>query len=229
MEIKKERFDIPLTTIVLGLLFCAVYLFKIGESVFYDYPSYYIYLSLSDVINVALKAVLLYMILWAIYIAFMSWEIAGISFLIGACCSVILKLYAMWRLYKNGEDSLLVYINKGMVPLLFSLLGYFLSKSFVKRSAGVIFIPIFGVFAFIVFLAFNFFIGLNYHSFVPNSTWQTEDHKVLVGTYKDSLLFRACVNGKSYFFLEESKDQKLEMFDIDTSGVLTLRCMPKNK
>ncbi|HHB7758529.1 TPA: hypothetical protein ACN7MJ_002564 [Klebsiella pneumoniae] len=225
MEFRKESFGIPIATLALGLLFCAVYSFKVGESYFYDYPSYYIYLSIPDVINVALKAILLYMVVIAIYLALMSWELAVVSFFWGACFSALIKLYAMFKLYLSGEDHILLYVNKGMTPLLFALLGYLFSKSFSDNKTSISFHPRIGVFAFLVFLSLNFFIGLNYHSFFPNSTWQTEDGKVLVGTYKESLLFRQCAAGRSFFYLEEDKGQKLEMFAINTSGVLGLRCM----
>lgn len=225
MEFKKDSLELPVATIVLGLLFCAVYLFKVGESYFYDYPAYYIYLSIPDVINVALKAILFYVVFIAIYVALMSWKLAGLSFLCGACATALMKLYSMFQLYLSGEESVLLYLNKGMMSLLLPLLGFLISISFSNKGSSIKFHPRSCFFAFLVFLGLNFFIGLNYHSVFPNSTWQTEDDKVLVGTYKESLLFRACVGGKPYFYLEEDKGQKLEMFKINTSGVLALRCM----
>lgn len=225
MEFKKDKIELPFATIVLGLLFCAVYLFKVGESYFYDYPVYYIYLSIPDVINIALKAIFFYMVVIAVYISVMSWELARVCFLASVCLTAALKIYAMLSLYLSGGASVLAYINRGTIMVLFSLLGFLISIAISNEESSIKIDPRNSFFAFLVFLVLNFFIGLNYHSFFPNSTWQTEDDKVLVGTYKDNLLFRKCVDGKPYFYLEEEKGQKLEMFKINTSGVLALRCM----
>lgn len=227
MKLKMDSFSVPVATLFLGLLFCAVYSFKLGEAYFYDYPSYYIYLNIPDVINVALKVVLIYSILLAMYIALLTWDGAGFSFLIATCLLAIIKLFLMAKLYKSGQTHTLVYVNVGMTYLLCAALGLFLNKSFVRNESVISVNYRFAFLTFIVFLSLNFFIGLNYHSFFPKSTWQTEDGKILVGTYKDSLLFRQCFNGKSFFYLEEAKEQKLEMFEIDTRGVLTLRCLSR--
>lgn len=227
MKIKKEFFSVPIATLFLGLLFCAVYSFKVGEAYFYDYPSYYIYLSVPDVINIALKVVLLYSILLGMYIALLSWDGAGYSFLLATFLLAAYKLFLMSRLYQHDQGSTLAYVNAGTTFLLCAVLGLLLNKTFARNGNDLEVSFKFGFLTFIIYLALNFFIGLNYHNFFPNSTWQTEDGKVLVGTYKDSLLFRQCSNGKSFFYLDEAKNQKLEMFDIDTSGVLTLRCLPR--
>lgn len=227
MKLERKSFNVSFATFSLGLLFCAVYSFKIGEAYFYDYPSYYIYLSVPDVINISLKVVLLYSTLISMYVAFLKWEGAGYAFLIATTLLIAQKLFLMSKLYMSGTADVLAYVNVGSTSLLCATMGLLLSKAFIRDGESVSFNFKFVFLSFITYLLLNFFIGLNYHSFFPNSTWQTTDGKVLVGTYKDSLLFRQCYNGKSFFYLEEAKDQKLEMFDIKESGVLAFRCLPK--
>ena len=134
MKIKMDAFSVPGATLLLGLLFCAVYSFKLGEAYFYDYPSYYIYLNIPDVINVALKVVLIYSILLAMYIALLTWDGAGYSFLIATCLLAVVKLFLMAKLYQNGQVHTLVYVNVGMTYLLCAALGLFLNKTFFANN-----------------------------------------------------------------------------------------------
>lgn len=225
MIIKKESMAISVTTILTSLLFCAIYSFKLGESIFYDYPSYYIYLNFQDVINYSLKALWFYgfFIMGAVVIR-IQWY-PRIALMILFLAAIINKIVKMFMLYHSGNGSALGYMNVGTILILVVLLAHFLNKSFVFSQGRVKIYSGYSVVGIVCFLLLNIFIGLNYHSVFPNSTWQTVDGKVLVGTYKDSLILRECKAGKSFFYLQEPKDQKFTMIESDTSGVLGLRCL----
>lgn len=225
MIIEKKNINFPVATIFTCLLFCAIYSFKLGEALFYDYPSYYIYLIFQDVINYSLKALWFYgfFIIGASVIRVQSYP--KIAFIIMLAVSVINKIVKMFILYIEGDGSLLAYINVGSMFIVMVILAYYSNKTllFNKENIEVDVVRL-GI-GTLCFILLNILIGLNYHSVFPKSTWQKIDGKVLVGTYKDNFILRECKGGRSYFYLEEPKNQKFEMLDVNTSGVIGLRCM----
>lgn len=225
MIIKKKNITFPAASIFTCLLFCAIYSFKFGEAIFYDYPSYYIYLNLQDVTNYSLKALWFYgfFIIGAFLIRVQLYpRVAFVFLLVSAIFNKVIK---MFLLYHHGNGTTLGYINAGSMFIFVVLLAHYSSKTLTINQESIQLNSGYAGISISCFLLLNIFIGLNYHSIFPKSTWQTTDGKVLVGTYKDNFILRECKGGKSYFYLQEPKDQKFQMLDVNTSGVIGLRCI----
>jgi len=218
MKIKNE---LPIATFLTATLFIFVYVFKAGEAYFFGYPQYYIYLDTSEVINTALK--LLVFFLFIVSLAYVT-QLNKKTFIVLLTILCLYKIVKMIILYKEGGLTIQNGINTSTTYTLTLLLIYFAPRSFSYESNTIkIRIEKF-IESLAIALILCFFIGWNYHSFMPESIWQTEDNKVVVGRYQDKFILRQCMSGKPYFYLEDVGSNVYEMFYINTSGTLLLRC-----
>lgn len=217
----KIKHEISATTILSIMMFISVYAFKIGEAMFFGYPSYYIYLDTNEVINTLLKLsfIILLIITLSLFI-----RISTKFFILFIAIAVTTKLIRIAILSHHQPLNSMAIINIGTSYIIFICLLYLIPSTIKKETESYSLNTKPCLLAVLAFLGFSYCFGLNYHNFFPGNIWQTDDEKVVVGRYQDKFILRQCNNGKALFYIDEVNKNKFEKFKIDTRNVLLLRC-----
>lgn len=221
MRVKK---DIPLITLLTLFLFIFVYAFKLGEAYFFGYPSYYIYLDTSEVINASLKLLIIYINIFCA--ALLVQDDKKLIYALLAF-TIIAKIIRIILHFREGDLTTSAAINLGSIWILIPLLMLCIPNACRNTFNSIDIKPGRSLLVVGITMVLSFFIGWNYHSFFPGNVWQTIDQKVVVGRYQNNFILRQCTQGNAYFFLQPIANSKFQMFAIDTSGVLMLRCKPE--
>ncbi|TKK36393.1 hypothetical protein [Pantoea agglomerans] len=222
----KTTLDFPLVTAISGLLFMCAYFFKVGESVYFGYPSYYIYLDLTEVINLSLKMfAFMCGTIGVLHLIFdSSWKLnkhalwgIGISTVVAELTNIYLRIQEQdWDYVSYLDISFLMVAGLGMF--------YFFVRSFIGGDGRVHVIPS-GLALSVFFMAlFSFLSGVNYHRQIGSTLWKTADNKYVIGEYKDAFLMKQCVNGKGIFSIKEYKDSDFTEVNVAKDARRMLRC-----
>lgn len=221
-----SKIDLPLASIFTVILFISAYAFSLGESVFFGYPFYYVTLDIGNAINISLKLLLYYGIIFTGAIIALACDPKNkkIPIIFITSAIIVLKIISMLMFYFKGGVSLYVYANTGSTTLISWLAVLMAIATFKKRDENFYIEFRNLIITLFLFLLSSFLCGINYHSSFKAKIWETVDHKYLVGEYKGNFLLIHCINGRSHFTLEEMKGQEFIVSDINSARAVVLRC-----
>lgn len=222
----KPIVDFPLVTALSGLLFMSAYFFKVGESVYFGYPSYYIYLDLTEVINLSLK-MMAFMCgtIGVLHIIFdSSWKLNKHALWVIIISTILAEVTNVYFRIKSRDWDYVSYLDVSFLVLAGLGMFYFSVRCFVKGKDGIHVIPS-GVVLAVFFMAlFSFLSGVNYHRQIGSTLWRTNDNKYVIGDYKDAFLMKQCVAGKGVFTIQDYKNSDFTEVDVGKDARKLLRC-----
>lgn len=233
MEIKlgNRNIDIPTLTILTALLFISAYAFKYGESVFYGYPINYFALDLTEVINLSLKMLSCFLVIFIIIAtpASIGKGYTDITAFVIAVMLIGISIYEGYGRIKSGAwdvVSLLdinVLILSGVLFVCFgkNCLMYCSIKSTLPFR---LIVPL-----FILMIVFSFLLGVNYQTLPFAKVWAAESNGFVVAQFKDGFLLKSCVDNVASFQVIDAKGAKFYQLDSGNSVGLKIRCKLKHE
>ena len=213
------------------MLFVNAYCFKVGEAVYFGYPSYYMSLDLTGVINIALKL----FVFFGVIVGGVAWffgtdgRFESYKIKYGLWIIIALTLIQFVFYFKSGELDPVTYLNGGVFVAATWLTVYFSTGIFIKRNGTLVICYWSLIGTAILMMLSSFLAGINYHNQFASSLWLTEDHKMVVGEYNGLFVLKECVDGRGVFYLQEMKDSKFIEVQNYIDGKIIPRCYKEKK
>lgn len=226
-----SKLDLPLVTVLSGVLFIDAYFFKLGEAVYFGYPSYYMSLDLTSVINIALKLLVFFGAVMGGVVCFFGDDgrLQSNRIKLWLWFAVAVTIIQYFFYIKAGVLDPVKYLSGGLFVTITWLAVYFSTGIVTKKneSFAISYWPL--MITAILMMFSSFLAGINYHNQVASSLWLTEDNKIVVGEYNGLFVLKECVDGRGVFYLKEMKDSKFIEVQNYIDGKINPRCYKKNK
>ncbi|MCE1607615.1 hypothetical protein ACNI4F_08535 [Enterobacter hormaechei] len=221
-----KSIDFPLITILTALLFISAYCFKLGEALYFGYPSSLISLDLTSVVNVSLKLLFYFVGIVIGFIHFIDndgkvrvdkakyvlWTFIAIAII-----SILLNI-------KRGDKDLVNYLNSGFFGIFSWLMVMSLVKTFERKDDLSNVNVLHAILTVFFMSATSYLGGVNYHNQFASHLWKTSDGKVVVGEYNGHFVLKKCIDGKGVFsFSEVNGSEFVEVVNY-VEGKFNPRC-----
>lgn len=226
MSLGKVNFEIPFVTLITSLLFVSAYAFKYGESVFFGYPINYFSLDITEVINLSLKMLSLFMVIFAVVTipASIKDNLVDLTALVSSVivsCSAIYFGYirvrgGVWDWVSLLDFNVLLISAIAFVCLFKNFLNLYSRENKIDLRALIA--------AFLSMILFSFLLGVNYQSLPFVKVWMTQDDSYVVAQFKDGFLLKKCINDNERFEVIDIKGTVFYQIPSGEFRGLLIRC-----
>lgn len=221
-----SKLDFPIITLLTAVLFINAYCFKVGEAIYFGYPTYYINLDLTSVINISLKLLIYFFTIIGSVVHFFGndgkLKAENIKYLLW----VIIALTVLSYIYniRSGKTDPVIYLNGGVFGIA-SWFTVYISSGMLTKKEGALEVNFWALTGTAIVMAISSFLaGVNYHNQFASSLWETEDKKLVVGEFSGLFILKECKDGKGIFYLKEIKDSKFVEVINNVEQVSNPRC-----
>lgn len=220
------KVELPAITIATAFLFLASFCFKVGEAVFFGYPTYYISLDFPSVINVSLKLLAYFVFVYGALIWLFDdvWKLKRKTFKYVMIAMLFFEAISWFYKLKHKTFDFVSYLDGGLVAITSFIMVFIGVEIFRKESDGI---KINGtaLIGTVILMSFSSFLaGINYHNQIGSTLWKSKEGKYVIGEYKGSLILKECKNGEGVFTLKEPKDIEFTEASVDVTTNVKFRC-----